>query len=198
MFELLKFEIKGLTQHVQHNGLLADVTNPYAVAMKEITKKKTKTADDLKRLEDLEWEGGLYLNTDRRVVVPGNLIEGAMFEAGKLTKDGQVVRNSVSSPKDWPLIYQGPKTVDGLKADPNFRLRVIVRNPSTKARVARVRPVFREWALKFELLYRPDMLSAKEIADMVTRLGSDIGLSDDRKKMGGRFEVVKAEGPFKP
>src|SRR4051794_2274086 len=113
-FEKIEFHVKGLTPQVWHNGQLADKTNRYALAMAEITGKKKKTEEDLRRLEDLEWEGSLYLDGERRPVVPGEVIQGAFWEAGKKKKCGADVRNGLTSPGPWPILYDGPKTLDKL------------------------------------------------------------------------------------
>lgn len=192
-FDTIWFEIEGVTQHMQHNGQLADPQCRYVIEMSKITSKpaKKRTSEDIARLEDLEWEGSLYLNENGRVIVPGSVIEGAMFEAGKVYRDGQVVRNGLQSGDDWLLDYEGPKDLEALRLDPRFHSRVMVRNPSTKARVARSRPIFRRWGLTFAIQYHTGMLSREDIVKMVNTLGDQIGLSDDRKKMGGRFIVKK-------
>lgn len=193
MFEKIAFHVRGITQHVQHNGQLADPANRYTIAMKKLTAKRAKdrTEADFQALDDLEWEGSLYLDHESRVVVPGDVIEGAYFEAGKKLSKGPVVRNGLQSPGNWRLIYDGPTDLKKLKADPEFRLRTMVRNPSTKARLARTRPIFRKWELKYELTYRSDMLGRETIIDLTKILFTDIGLSDDRKKMGGRAEILE-------
>lgn len=195
ILSLLEFHINGLTPHVQHNSQLSDPMNQYTIAIRAITSKtaKKKTEDDFKRLDDLEWEGGLYLNDEKHVVVPGFVIEGAMTEAGRHFRKGKDVRGSVTSFGDWPLIYQGPKDLEKLKADPNFRLKMSVKNPSTGSRVMRTRPVFKIWELRFQIHFRPDMIDPKSLVDIVKILGSNVGLSDDRTRMGGRFEVLAAE-----
>lgn len=189
------YEIQSITQHVQHNGQLADPSNRYSVAMKEITSKKKKTPEDFKALQDIEWEGSLYLNDEMRVIIPGTSIVGALALSGKKSRDGETVRSAVTSPGNWVLDYSGPKDLAKLKADPNFRLLACVVNKSTGNRIMRCRPVFRTWGLKFSISFREDMLSPKELYDIIRRLGSDIGLSDDRKMMGGRFEIVKPQQP---
>jgi hypothetical protein len=196
VFKHITFTVRGLTQHVQHNAQLADPSNRYTVAMKRLTSKHAskKTEQDFKELDDLEWEGGLYLDAEQRVIVPGTVIEGALFEAGKTKRQGATVRAGIYSNGDWPLIYDGPKTLSGLKADPRFRWRVCVKNPSTAGRLMRTRPRFADWSLKFVVSYDPNIISGGDVVDLVKILGSKIGLSDDRHKMGGRFDVVKVEG----
>lgn len=192
-FQKLGSHIRGLTQHVQHNGRLADPMDPIVIEMKKITSlhHSKKTPELMARLADLEFEGGLYLDSQGRVCVPGSTIEGAMYEAGKKKSKGPQVRSGLISQGDWPLIYKGPKSVEGLKKDPEFRSRVGIVNPSTGGRSMRVRPVFRIWELKFEMTYNPGIIGRDMVVELLKILGSQIGLSDDRTKMGGRFEVVE-------
>ncbi len=152
----VEYFIKGITPHVQHNGQLADPSNEYAVKMKEITKKRGKTPEDYRELENYEWEGSLYLDDNLRVVVPGTSIVGALVLAAKASRDGTTVRNAVTSQGNWLLEYPGPKDLDKLKADPNYRFRTSVVVPSTRSRVMRCRPIFRVWSLRFMLAFRAD------------------------------------------
>lgn len=193
MLQYVEYHIVGLTPTIPHNGQLADPTNIYAAKMKEITKKRSKTPEDYRLLEDLEWEGSLYLSHDHRVVVPGTSLIGALARAGKKSGrgDSDRIRSAVTSPGEWALGYEGPKSLEKLKADPNFRHRVSVVIPSTKSRVMRTRPIFRSWNLTFQLAFRPDILAPKDLDNIVSILGTDVGFSDDYKLMGGRFEVVK-------
>lgn len=194
VLESVSFHIKGLTRHLQHNGALSDPTNKFSVAMRAITSKsaKKKTDADYAALDDLEWEGGLYINENGRVIVPGLVLEGALWEAGKHFRMGTVVRGSVTIPDDALLIYPGPKSIDALRKDPRFRCRESTKNPSTGGRVMRTRPMFRDWELKFTVKFRPDMIDRRNIIDIVKILGTNVGLSDDRRRMGGRFELIGA------
>jgi hypothetical protein len=192
LFQRIGFEIKCLNQTVPHNSQLADPTNIYAVRMREITNKpaRKRTEQDWKLLNDLEWEGGLYLDEDRRVIVPGYVIEGALFEAGKTVRQGMTVRNSLYSDGDWPLEYDGPRDLEQLKASSAHRFRVSVKTPKTGNRTMRTRPIFRRWSLYFEVTFDPEMIGREDVVRLVGILGRQIGLSDDRRKMGGRFVVA--------
>jgi hypothetical protein len=190
----IEFLIQGATQHVQHNGQLADASNRYAIAIKELTRKKNKTEDDFKKIEDLEWEGSLYLDHEQKVIVPGSVIEGAYFEAGKISRQGKDVRNGINSEREWRLIYKGPQTLEGLRADPNFHFKAIVRNPSTKGRLARFRPRFHIWSLRYSLKYKLSIFNRSHIIEMTRVLVDDVGLSDDRSKGGGRAIIIEIDG----
>lgn len=47
---------------LMHNGQLADPSNEWARAIKEISGKRAKTAADYEEMARLEWLGSLYLN----------------------------------------------------------------------------------------------------------------------------------------
>jgi hypothetical protein len=196
MFAETVFVVRGATRQVWHNAQMADRSCHYVVEMQKILAKtaKKRTEEDNKRLEDLEWEGGLYLNPEFRPVVPGQVIEGAYYEAGKTQRMGPTVRASIHSPADWVIRHNGPKDLSDLRADPNFRFKCIIRNPSTGARVLRTRPAFTDWSLEYMVRYRDDMIDRDKVIELTRILGYDIGLSEDRHKMGGRFAIATVDG----
>jgi hypothetical protein len=199
LFERVEFHIRGLSPHLQSNGQMADPLNKFAKALKEYTSKQKKTDADHRAIADVEWEGGLYVDEHGRPCVPGTVIEGAIWEAAKLVRQGPKVRAGVSSDENWPLIYDGPKSLDKLRADPNFRDRRMVTNKGGGGKVPRTRPRFATWELKFAVELRNDIISRDVVIHLVSLLGNRIGLSDDRRKAGGRFEILSVDGkPYDP
>jgi hypothetical protein len=198
LYESVEPHIRGLQPHLQHNSRLADPLNPFTRAIAELTSKQKKTEDDHRRIADLEWEGGLYLDDDGRPCVPGFVLVGALYEAGKLVRKGPKVRAGVYCHGHFPLIHAGPRSLEALKADPEFRDTRIVRNPGKGGRVSRTRPKFPEWELKFALEFRPDIISRADVLHLTSLLCSFIGLSDDRRLGGGRAVLVAVDGrPYK-
>lgn len=186
---VISFSIRGTSPMVQHNGRLASPLDPIAKQIKAYTSKRKKTDDDYEQVAMLEVEGGLYTNDEGRVVVPGDVIEGALFEAAKRTKNGSKLRQAVFSPGDWPLDFPGKeRSIAEIIADPkHVKSSRVVVNGGT---VVRTRPVFRSWALKFEVNYLKSEFDPRTIVEITMTLGSIIGLSDDRHKGGGRFEIL--------
>jgi hypothetical protein len=182
MHKSLDFAIKGIAPLIMHNGQLADPMNDFARQMKEITSKRKKTETDLQLLADLEWEGSLYLDEKLHPCIPGEIIEAAMAKGARRFKLGEVCKEAVYSDGNWPLIYDGPKTIKELKADLRFRDRRTM--PQNGNRIVRCRPVFMPWRAKITIDYLPDLLSEEQV---VRILGCSI-VGDHRPKYG-RFVI---------
>ena len=183
------FHIEGITQMVQHSGRLANPRDPIARDMKAITSKRKKTDEDLDQLADLEWMGGVYTNKNGRVIVPGDVLEGALFEAGKKTRRGADVRSALWVPGAPDLIFPGrERSLEEIRSDPqHFLMSRVGVNSGT---VMRARPTFPTWSLKFTVGFLRSVFNARDVHDIVETLGTLVGLSDDRKKQGGRFKIL--------
>lgn len=183
----VKFALQGIAPLLQHNPRLADPMDPITRQMKAITSKRKKTDEDLEALENLEFEGGLYLDKAVGPYVPATWVKSCLIRAGVVTKDGQNVQRSVH-PTDivLPLAYRGPRDLPSLMADHSFRDRQSVR-VGTK-RVFRVRPKFQEWRLEAELVLDESILNFDTFAAIAETAGRVIGLGDYRP-LYGRFEA---------
>jgi hypothetical protein len=181
-------ELAGLTPLVMHNIRLADPEDAIVRAIGELTsKKKNKTDADLKEIEHLEFLGGLYYDTDIGVHVPSRSIIRCFEQAGAITRAGTSVVRAVSVLTDrFPLTYAGPGTPEELyqKTEHRFRMSVGVQ----RAKIMRMRPMFRTWKLDFSLELAEDILNPREFAEIVARAGRSVGLGDARKLGNGRFE----------
>lgn len=188
MYETMKVRVRGLTPTVMHNGQLADPLNKWTKEIKKLTAKKNKkTDDDLAEIQRLEWFGGLYVDEAQRPCWPGENLEAMIRAAARLTRKGKDVERGVIVDGLFPVIHDGPNTLDDLFANDNFRLtkRVVVKGSS----VMRTRPVFRNWELEFDVKYDPSQVNRTDVEEWLRTAFSDIGLSDWRPKYG-RAEVV--------
>lgn len=184
----LKFNvaIKGETI-IMHNGQTADPLNPYARAMKTISAKRKKTEADFKAMADLEFEAGLYLSASKDVIVPSRVIEAAICEGARKSKEGKLALSGVFADSDLVLNYKGGiKTVSELKEDPEFRLAVPVR--VGQSRVVRTRPLFRGWSGTFQISLNSEVANASQLRRWIEDTGAYLGLGDWRPRHG-RFEV---------
>jgi hypothetical protein len=173
-----------------HNGLLADPTNPYTIAIKKITNKGSKkmTEADHEQRNRLEWEGGLYWDTEVGPYIASDAIERCVQLGAQKSRLGKDVQASVFCTE--PIIklnYSGPRDKDKLYAmgDEHVLRRGVVINGS---RIIRVRPMFREWSVTFTLEYDDTIINEKSLVTAMQDAGSLIGLSDWRPKFG-RFSV---------
>lgn len=186
MHKAIQFRVKGVSPIIMHNGQTTDPLSPYAKRIKEISSKRIKTDDDHAAMSAIEWEAGLYLDENMRVCFPGENIESAFFEAAGKFKLKKQCRSGLLSDGNWPLIYDGPKNLDKLKADPRFidRRRIKVQQSA----VMRTRPIFVNWGLEFTVHYLPDQLNRKQVEDLADAIGRNVGIGDYRPKYG-RFAV---------
>jgi hypothetical protein len=182
---------------LMHNGQTADPLNEYAQQIKQITnKRQNKTVDDHKELSRLEFEAGLWLDSDGKPAIPDCAVE-KMFEtaAGKVKRGGATsAKSTVNVLEDFATLkYDGPSTIEELWADKRFVMRRIVNpNPSAAkpTKGVRTRPIFRNTSCSFTLCVADGSFGSKEVEDVLTFAGANVGLGDWRPKYG-RF-VVKS------
>ncbi len=187
LYTSIQFHIRGIAPLLLHNGQLADPMNPHSKAMKVVSGKRKKTDEDYAAMKRLEWIGSLYVNEKMQPVIPGVNIEAMMIEAGKDQKMGEPFKAGVLCDGEWPIIYDGPKTIEALWESGNF---IDVRGVRVQtSRVMRTRPIFRSWELKFKIDYLPDVLNESQVREAVVTAGRKKGLCDYTPKFG-RFEVV--------
>lgn len=179
-------KLVGITGHVQHNIRLADPDDEYVKLIREINAKgASKTEDDRREIERLEFLGGLYHDPDIGVYVPAANLLRCLSRAGTITKRGKKIDRGISSMTDrFPLIYDGPRKPDELFARPEFRFRAMVR---VTGRVPRMRPIFRQWALDAELDLQTDVMSRADFEAVIEQAGRAEGLGEARRLGMGRF-----------
>lgn len=187
MYQTVKMTLTGLVPLILHNPRLADPMERVVQEIAKLTSKRTKTLDDRIRIQELEWEGGLYLNAAGSVIIPGHMIEGVLRQAGGMNKIKKNVEAGVVCEDDCILKYDGPKDLAKLRNDPNFR---DVRNAKIQGKmVMRCRPIFRSWSLPVTLSYLPSVINKDQVIDLVKFAGIRCGMGDYRPKHG-RFQVA--------
>ena len=190
MLRKLRITIDGLAPIILNNNTLADPAHEWAIERQAITdKKKKKTEADYVRLAEIDWYGSMY-SDNGKVVIPGDNIEKMLHEGGMKVRKGPQFLAGVTSPGNWPLIYDGPKNIDKLYEDDRFRFRTLCK--INKVPVIKVRPRFASWSLVFEVHFWDDVLSEKDVTTSVETAGRIVGLCDWRPKHG-RFEVREIE-----
>ena len=187
--ETLNFEIVGVTPLLMHNGRLADPSDTYARAMKEISAKRKKTDADYEEMARLEWFGGLYLDENKVPCIPGRVFEATLIGKGGAARKERMGKEAATALwvfDDFPLEYDGPKDPYGLWELEQFRLRVGVC--VNNSRVMRTRPMFKEWAASITVKFNPDLLDEEIVRRWPEVAGAQVGLMDWRPKFG-QFEV---------
>lgn len=180
------FTLKGASPILHHNPRMVDPEFELNRQIKALTSKRKKTDEDIRQIEKLEWYGGIYTE-DGVVVQPTSKLRKCLINTARITKQGKMVERAISfSTLNTPLIYDGPKDIDELYANPKFssRLSVGIGNK----RVMRVRPQFSPWAMTVRGLFVEDAgLNLDELERLVELAGLVEGIGDNRVNGYGRF-----------
>jgi hypothetical protein len=186
----IKVKWSGIRPLVMHNGLMADPTNPLVRRIKEITSKGSKkmTDSDYEERDRLEWEAGLYWDSEDGLIMPSDNIERCVQLGAQKSRIGKDVQAAVFCANTHvPIVYDGPKDKDKLYDDPRFSLRKGVA--VQKSRIIRIRPMIPTgWTMAFDLEFDEGIVNPKNLMKAMTDAGSLVGLGDWRPKFG-RFLV---------
>ena len=174
-------EIKGTTP------LLQNKPEEYGFDEEWVTKKASN---------EYEKEGlkKLYVNSDGVIYQPATHIERALIEAAK--KIRVKGRGKATYSKLFGSMVSIP-TLDITHLVDDYEIfKALVVIPSTKGRVMRYRPMFRDWALKFVIEFE-DEIPSEVIKEALEIAGRYVGIGDwrpEKKGKFGKFQVVY----FKP
>ena len=186
----MKVKWTGIRPLVMHNGLMADPTNPLVRRAKEITSKGSKkmTDADYEEKNRIDWEGGLYWDSEDGLIIPSDNIERCIQLGAQKSRIGKDVQAAMFCVTPHVAIdYNGPKDKEKLYADPRFSLRKGVA--VNKARVIRIRPMIPTgWSMTFDVEFDDGIVNPKNLLKAMTDAGSLVGLGDWRPKFG-RFLV---------
>jgi len=172
---------------LMHNGQTADPTNKWAKALKQVSSKRVKTDADYEEMARIEFLASLYMDANGPILPP-NMIDAMIVNAAKKSKEGQVAKSGCFCLNVARLDYDGPRITDELVADDNFRFVAIVR--VGMARVARTRPVFREWSANVRLHIEPTLVNVARVDEWMRVAGTQIGIGDWRPQYG-RFTAER-------
>ena len=180
--------LTGTAPLLMHSDRMVNPLDPIVRAMKPISAKRKKTDADYEALAELEFRGSIYHDDITGPFIPGENIEKAIVEGGRITKQGKQVERGMFVIDDRvPLIYPGPRTVDELWADPGFRHMKSVR--VGQSRVMRTRPMFNQWLIETVAEVDDGLLNLDSLRAIGADAGSMVGLGDYRPRFG-RFEFT--------
>jgi len=184
------YRLTSSAPFLMHNGQTADPTNKWAKMLKQVSSKRLKTDADYEEMARIEFLAGLYMSKDGPVLPP-NMIDAMLVAAAKKSKEGQLAKSGCFCLNVACLEYDGPRTTEELWADENFRYSAIVRVGT--ARVARMRPIFREWSANVRLHVEPTLVNVTRVDEWMRVAGTQIGVGDWRPQYG-RFTAVRLNG----
>jgi len=192
-YKKVKVSIEGRLPHLQANGQMANPLYHWARISKPINAQRKKSEEDIIKILEYNFKGSLYIDGPVAdldagpVVVPSENVHAMLKEAAKNFKLGKVWDQSVTIVGNFPLKYKGPKTRGALWEDESFRHTCMVKRGNV--RVLACRPIFREWALDFEVSYVTERMNPDQFRQILEWAGDYIGLSD-WKYRNGLFSVT--------
>ena len=190
MIRTLKLRFDGTTRLLMERDAGIDLTHTLSRQKKQITDKGTKkrTDEDTIVLMRLDFELMLYIN-GAGPFIPGWNVLACVRDGARMEKCGKDVERGVQViEEDCPLLYKGPKDLEGLWADTKFKdLRGVKQG---RGRVLKCRPQFPEWALEPTLHYDTEIISnAETLTRFAAKAGQYKGLGGFRPRFG-RFSVT--------
>lgn len=195
MAEIKEFKcrIVGVRPLIVHNVQLADPLNDYTRRISELTamSSKAKKQEDIQlKLARIEFEGSMYLDENKRQVIPSENILRAIRDGGAEQRNGKKIEACVSLGEDVvPIEYNGPTDIDELFDAKGplghiFRFRKQAK-PRGQGVVLRTRPRFPEWALSFTVqIVLGAGIGEKNVKDAIEDAGKLKGLGDWRPRYG--------------
>jgi hypothetical protein len=180
----------GTKALLMHNSRLANPMNEHSKKMAALTGKRGKTDDDRETLARVEFEGSMYFDPEIGPYVPASSVFRCLVDGARLSKLGKHIERGVTlSDIQFPLLYNGPRDIDGLwnGGNPQFVDQQVARVGTQK--VVRTRPIFREWAFEFGAMLDPEVIDFEQFQQAARQAGKMCGLGDYRM-FYGRFDVV--------
>jgi len=164
-------EIKGITP------LLQNKPAEYGFNEEWVEKKASNQYDK-------EALAKLYINADEEIYQPATHLERALIEAGKKIKMKGAGKSNYS--KVFGSMVTIP-VMDILHKNPKYEIfKALVVIPSTKGRIMRYRPMFRNWVLDFEIEFEEE-IPPSVIKEGLEIAGRYIGIGDWRPEKKGKF-----------
>jgi len=182
------YTICGVAPLLMHNARLTDPLDKWTKLVAEISKKRSKTEEDLLEMSRREWFGGLYTDEAGHPIIPENWFEAMVRDGAKTMKRGKDVQSGCIVPDPAKIEYEGPKKPDAMWESGKFLNRSSCK--VGQQRVIRSRPMFTDWKVTFTVVYDENVVNASDLDRFVEIAGRLKGLGDWRPKHG-RFEVEK-------
>lgn len=186
-WQSVTFRLKSIAPMLMHNGQTADPLNRWAKLLKQVSSKRAKTDADYEEMARIEFYAGLYMG-EHGPIIPAHVIDAMTINAAKKSKEGMLAKSGVFCLDHARLEYDGPCTPEELWANERFHFSSIVRVGT--ARVARMRPIFREWEANVTLNVEASVVNPARLTDWMLAAGTQVGLGDWRPQYG-RFQATR-------
>lgn len=187
MLQTIQFKLTGAAPLLLHSGQTVDPSNYYSKQKKQISGKRSKTDADFDYLKQLDWYASLYVDDDKRVIIPAENLEACFRDGAKKLKLGKQASAGAFIEESPLLVFDG----DNLSPDELWQrgkniLTVAARISSSKVMVSRF--CARQWSCTFVLSYDDETFNTATVVDIMSIAGRSVGVGTWRPKFG-RFTV---------
>lgn len=181
----LTIELIGTGSMMQHNIRLRNPLDPYTRKLKQLTKKRNQTDEDLAQIVQIESRGAIYETHDGLVGLPTANVWRSIHEAAKAFKRGKDIERALSFDFEIsPLVIGGRTyTADEYLTDPDHIDYRAVAHPSAM----RSRPIISDWTSEHHFELATDVLMFEDLEPLVLRAGRLSGVGDARRLGYGRY-----------
>lgn len=185
----VRLSLEGTAPLLMHSARGVDPLDPVVKQIKAITAKRKKTEEDMATVARLEFEVSMYFLDSVGPFIPGVNVEKCLVEGGRITKSGKnVERGLFVLDNACPLLYNGPRDIEGLWNNTEFRSMMAVGVGGRK--IMRCRPIFNDWSVECEAEVDTTVLNQSELEQIATHAGSMVGLGDFRPRYGRFITTV--------
>ena len=191
-----RITVNGIAPLLQNNPQTVDPFNPYSIAKKSITNKRTgKTEDDLIELGNIETESKIYFDDRIGVFVPAVWLTEAIIATGySVSKIG---RNKMRgglfyTESKLALEYRDKskvKSIEDVVKNPLFRHRMLL--PQNKVRIAKDSPIFHDWSFSAVLEFDDSVIDFRSLTKIVSHAAKYGGFGDFRPTFGRAIAEVE-------
>ena len=184
---LLHVDAIGVKPLLMHNNQGVNPLHPLTREIKVYTSKRTKTDEDLIAISDLEWLLGIYYKEDIGPYLPQHMIMACIENGARKQKLGKTVVVACEIKQFYiPVQYNGPRDLESLKA--NYEFRDVRVAGVQRSSINRTRPRFEDWSISFDVEYDESLIDEDRLKQCIVDAGKFAGLGDFRK-FYGKFSV---------
>lgn len=189
----VRLSLEGTAPLLMHSARGVDPLDPVVKQIKAITAKRKKTEEDMATVARLEFEVSMYFLDSVGPFIPGVNVEKCLVEGGRITKMGKnIERGLFVLDNACPLLYNGPRDIEGLWTAPNGEFRSMMAVGVGGRKIMRCRPIFNDWSVECEAEVDTTVLNTSELEQIAVHAGSMVGLGDFRPRYGRFVTSVTA------
>lgn len=176
-FKTLVFDLRGTAPYVQarFSGKAMQAMMAKQAAGSTAKKGTKRAARDF----DEDFRQAQHISSDGWVGVPAAALRNACIDVCRMVGFKMThAKMSIFVEADGLDSVDGAPLVKLIAKKPE-RLDMATRNATGVADI-RVRPMWREWALKLRVRYDEDQFSASDVANLLSRAGVQVGIGEGR------------------